>query len=86
MDRGDVRIGFGIQEGWNQAQAQAQFVANVVDFGLNLQAAIEAPRFSKYSLAPAPNLDHTSIIRTVFDCFLMHSVRSSRWFQRQSHQ
>jgi gamma-glutamyltranspeptidase/glutathione hydrolase len=49
MEKGDVHIGFGIQEGWNQAQAQAQFVANIVDFGLNLQAAIEAPRFSKYS-------------------------------------
>ncbi len=51
MEKGDVRIGFGIQEGWNQAQAQAQFVANIVDFGLGLQAAIEAPRFSKYSFS-----------------------------------
>lgn len=49
MEKGDIHIGFGIQEGWNQAQAQAQFVANIVDFGLTLQAAIEAPRFSKYS-------------------------------------
>ncbi len=29
------------------AAAHAQFVANVVDFGLNLQAALEAPRFTK---------------------------------------
>jgi gamma-glutamyltranspeptidase/glutathione hydrolase len=32
---------------WNQAQAHAQFVSNVVDFGLNIQAALDAPRFSK---------------------------------------
>ena len=47
MAKDDVRIAFGIMNGWNQAQAHAQFVANVVDFKLNLQAAIEAPRFTK---------------------------------------
>lgn len=47
MERGTVRVAFGIMGGWNQAQAHAQFVANVVDFGLNLQAALEAPRFTK---------------------------------------
>jgi len=47
MERGDVRIAFGIMGGWNQAQAHAQFVSNVVDFGMNLQAALDAPRFSK---------------------------------------
>jgi gamma-glutamyltranspeptidase/glutathione hydrolase len=47
MARGDMRIAFGIMGGWNQAQAHAQFVANLVDFGLNLQAALEAPRFTK---------------------------------------
>lgn len=47
MARGDVRVAFGVMGGWNQAQAHAQFVANVVDFGLNLQAALEAPRFTK---------------------------------------
>jgi len=47
MAKGDVRIAFGIMGGWNQAQAHAQFVANLVDHGLNLQAALEAPRFTK---------------------------------------
>lgn len=47
MSKGDVRIGFGIMGGWNQSQAHAQFVANVVDFGLNVQAALEAARFTK---------------------------------------
>src|SRR5690606_269456 len=44
---GDVRIGFGIMGGWNQAQAHAQFVSNVVDHGLTLQQALEAGRFTK---------------------------------------
>lgn len=47
MEKGDLKIGFGIMGGWNQAQAHAQFVANVVDFGMNIQAALEAPRFTK---------------------------------------
>ncbi len=33
--------------GWNQSQAHAQFVANVVDFGMNVQMALEAARFTK---------------------------------------
>jgi gamma-glutamyltranspeptidase/glutathione hydrolase len=49
MAKGDVRIAFGIMGGWNQAQAHAQFVANVVDYTQNLQAALEAPRFTKMS-------------------------------------
>ena len=47
MEKGDVHIGFGIMGGWNQAQAHAQFVSNVVDFGMNVQAALEQPRFTK---------------------------------------
>ena len=47
MTKGDVRVAFGIMGGWNQSQAHAQFVANVVDHGMNLQAALEAPRFTK---------------------------------------
>jgi len=45
MEKGDVHIGFGIIGGGNQPQAHAQFVANIVDFQMNLQAALEAPRF-----------------------------------------
>jgi gamma-glutamyltranspeptidase/glutathione hydrolase len=47
METGDVRIAFGIMGGWNQSQAHAQFVSNVVDFGMNVQAAMDAPRFTK---------------------------------------
>jgi gamma-glutamyltranspeptidase / glutathione hydrolase len=51
MERGDVRIAFGIMGGFNQAQAHAQFVSNIVDFGMNIQAALDAPRFSKETFA-----------------------------------
>jgi gamma-glutamyltranspeptidase/glutathione hydrolase len=51
MCKGDVRIAFGIMGGWNQSQAHAQFVADVVDFKMNIQAAIEAPRFTKLTFA-----------------------------------
>jgi gamma-glutamyltranspeptidase / glutathione hydrolase len=51
MEKGDVRIAFGIMGGWNQAQAHAQFVSNVVDFGMNVQGALDAPRFSKETFA-----------------------------------
>jgi gamma-glutamyltranspeptidase/glutathione hydrolase len=47
MRKGAQHIGFGIMGGFNQAQAHAQFVSNVVDHGMNIQAALEAPRFTK---------------------------------------
>ena len=49
MQKGDVKIGFGIMGGFNQAQAHAQFVANIADFGMNIQEALEAGRFTKGS-------------------------------------
>jgi gamma-glutamyltranspeptidase / glutathione hydrolase len=47
--KGDIRMAFGIMGGWNQSQAHAQFIADVADFKMNIQAALEAPRFSKYT-------------------------------------
>ena len=47
MEKGPVHIGFGIMGGLNQAQAHAQFVSYMVDHGMNIQAALEAPRFTK---------------------------------------
>jgi gamma-glutamyltranspeptidase/glutathione hydrolase len=47
MTRGDTKIAFGIMGGFNQAQAHAQFVADVADFGLDVQRALEAGRFTK---------------------------------------
>jgi gamma-glutamyltranspeptidase/glutathione hydrolase len=47
--KGDTRMAFGIMGGWNQSQAHAQFIANMEDFKMNIQAALEAPRFSKHT-------------------------------------
>jgi len=47
--KGDTRMAFGIMGGWNQSQAHAQFMADIADFKMNIQAALEAPRFSKYT-------------------------------------
>jgi gamma-glutamyltranspeptidase/glutathione hydrolase len=47
MRKGDVTIGFGIMGGWNQSQAHAQFVANIADFNMNVQMALESARFTK---------------------------------------
>lgn len=50
MQRDREHIAFGIMRGLNQAQAHAQFVSNIVDHGMNIQAALEAPRFTKMTL------------------------------------
>ncbi len=47
MEKGDVHMGFGIMGGLNQAQAHAQFVSNIVDHEMNIQYALEAPRFTR---------------------------------------
>jgi gamma-glutamyltranspeptidase/glutathione hydrolase len=47
--KGDERVAFGIMGGWNQSQAHAQFIANLADYKMNIQAALEAPRFTKIS-------------------------------------
>src|SRR5260370_3971295 len=49
--KGETRMAFGIMGGWNQSQAHAQFMANIADFKMNIQAALEAPRFSKHTFA-----------------------------------
>ncbi len=47
LSKGDVTIGFGIMGGLNQPQAHAQFVSNIVDFGMLIQEALDAARFTK---------------------------------------
>jgi gamma-glutamyltranspeptidase/glutathione hydrolase len=56
MQRGDIHIGFGIMGGANQPLAHAQFVSNLVDYNMNLQAALEAPRFTVTSGAVSCDL------------------------------
>jgi len=46
MEKGDQHIGFGIMGGFNQPLAHAQFVSNLVDYGMNVQGALYAPRFT----------------------------------------
>jgi len=46
MEKGDQHIGFGIMGGFNQPLAHAQFVSNLVDYGMNVQGALSAPRFT----------------------------------------
>jgi gamma-glutamyltranspeptidase/glutathione hydrolase len=49
--KGEVRLAFGIMGGWNQSQAHAQYIANLTDYKMNIQAAVEAPRFTKLSFS-----------------------------------
>jgi gamma-glutamyltranspeptidase/glutathione hydrolase len=49
MENGEQKIGFGIMGGWNQGQAHAQFVSNIVDHGMTIQQALETGRFTKGS-------------------------------------
>jgi gamma-glutamyltranspeptidase / glutathione hydrolase len=46
MERGDVHIGFGIMGGSNQPLAHAQVVSDIADYGMNIQAALSAARFT----------------------------------------
>jgi gamma-glutamyltranspeptidase/glutathione hydrolase len=49
MENGDLHISFGIMGGPNQPLAHAQFVSNVVDYGMNIQEALETARWTKAS-------------------------------------
>ena len=51
MKRDHLRVGFGVMGGWNQPQAHVQVISNIVDHGLNIQQALEAPRFAKLTFA-----------------------------------
>jgi gamma-glutamyltranspeptidase/glutathione hydrolase len=51
MEKGDIKIGFGIMGGFNQAQAHAQFASHIADFGLDVQEALEVGRFTKGSFS-----------------------------------
>ena len=55
-----MKIGFGIMGGFNQAQAHAQFVADIADYGLDIQQALEAGRFTKGSFAGCDVADRSA--------------------------
>jgi gamma-glutamyltranspeptidase/glutathione hydrolase len=65
MEKGDIHVGFGIMGGLNQAQAHAQFVSNIVDHGMNIQSALEAPRFTKKTFGGCDVLVENRIVPAV---------------------
>jgi gamma-glutamyltranspeptidase/glutathione hydrolase len=70
MQKDGVSIGFGIQSGFNQAQAHAQFVANIVDFGMNIQAALDAARFNEANSGCGVNIETGYPLETIEDLFV----------------
>ena len=49
---GALFAAFGVMGGWNQPQGHAQVAINLVDRGMDPQAAIDEPRFSMYADPP----------------------------------
>ncbi len=45
LEAGRPRVSFGVMGGEVQAQGQVQVVSNLIDHGLNVQEALDAPRF-----------------------------------------
>ncbi len=70
MQKDGVSISFGVMFGFNQAQAHAQFVANVVDFDMNIQAALDAARFNKGNSGCGVNIESGYPIATFEELFV----------------
>jgi gamma-glutamyltranspeptidase/glutathione hydrolase len=75
MEKGDQHVGFGIMGGSVQPMAHAEFVSNVVDYGMNIQQAMEAPRFFKNN---APGCDVAIESRLPLETFQQLSERGHR--------
>ena len=56
MEKGDQHIGFGIMGGPNQPLAHAQFVSNIVDYGMNIQAALENAALHRSATSASCNI------------------------------
>jgi gamma-glutamyltranspeptidase / glutathione hydrolase len=63
----DERIAFGIMGGFNQAQAHAQFVSNIADFHMNIQAALEGARFRKLGFSGCKVAIENGVAQDVID-------------------
>jgi gamma-glutamyltranspeptidase/glutathione hydrolase len=75
MEKGDVHVGFGIMGGLNQVQAHAQFISNIVDHGMNIQMALEAPRFTKKNFGGCDVLIESRIPAEVRDALTSRGHR-----------
>jgi len=88
MQKGDQHIGFGIMGGLNQPLAHAQFVSNVVDYHMNIQAAMEAARFTVNaklgcnivieSRVPQVTLDQLTKLGHILDVHAQYSTTMGR--------
>src|SRR5215467_3734933 len=85
MEKGDVHIGFGIMGGLNQTPAHAQFVSNVVDHGMSIQMALEAPRFTKVKFGGCDVLVENRVSKEVRDALSAkgHEVKVTGDFSNQ---
>ncbi|MBK5294719.1 MAG: gamma-glutamyltransferase [Acidobacteriia bacterium] len=67
MEKDHLHVGFGIMGGLNQAQAHAQFVSNFIDHEMNLQGALEAPRFTKLTFSGCDVMIEDRVPQTALD-------------------
>ena len=65
MVKGERYLAFGTPGGDQQDQWTLQFFLNVVDFGMDLQSAIEAPKFSSHHFPTTfyPHDNHPGVVR-----------------------
>lgn len=66
---GELWLSYGVMGGFHQAQGHLQVMANMVDFGLDPQAALDARRFNV-------NLDETTTLEQGVSQGLMDGLRS----------
>lgn len=52
LEKGNLHVGLGFAGGPIQVMAQLQVISNIADLGMNLQAALEAPRFFSFDQGP----------------------------------
>jgi gamma-glutamyltranspeptidase/glutathione hydrolase len=70
MEKDNLHIAFGIMGGFNQTPAHAQFVSNVVDHGMSIQLALEAPRFTKLAIGGCDVLIESRVPKEVRDALI----------------
>lgn len=88
VKNGKPLMAFGTPGGDVQIQAMAQVFLNTYVFGMDIQTAIEAPRFATYSFPSsfAPNLYHPGLLMLeesipddVFEKLLSRGHKAERW-------